>query len=231
MADIVRLDAVEKEYPLGKLSVKALQGIDLTIGKGEFTTIAGPSGSGKTTLLNLIGCVDVPTRGEVHIADRSTKTLDDNQLTQLRLSTIGFIFQSFNLIPVLTLFRNVEFPLLLQGGLTQGERERRVREMVDKVGLTPQLGQRPYELSGGQRQRTAIARALVTKPQIVLADEPTANLDSKTGGQIIELMREINHREKTTFIFSTHDQRVMDRADRIVHIADGRLERTEKKSA
>ncbi len=227
MESIVNIEGVEKDYPLGKLTVRALQGVDLAISTGEFTTIAGPSGSGKTTLLNLIGCVDVPTRGTVRIAGTSTSSLDDSGLTKLRLRTIGFIFQSFNLIPVLTLYRNVEFPLLLQGGLTPAERDQRVREMVDKVGLTPQLQQRPNELSGGQRQRVAIARALVTKPKIVLADEPTANLDSKTGVQIIELMRDINHREQTTFIFSTHDHKVMERADRIVHIADGKIDRSE----
>jgi putative ABC transport system ATP-binding protein len=227
MEAIVSIEGVEKDYPLGNLTVRALQGVDLQISTGEFTTIAGPSGSGKTTLLNLIGCVDVPTRGVVRIAGTSTSQLGDKALTQLRLRTIGFIFQSFNLIPVLSLYRNVEFPLLLQGGIEKAERDRRVREMVDKVGLTPQLQQRPNELSGGQRQRVAIARALVTKPQIVLADEPTANLDSTTGLQIIELMRDINHREQTTFIFSTHDHKVMEHADRIVHIADGKISRSE----
>lgn len=227
MDAIVSIEGVEKDYPLGKLTVRALQGVDLQIATGEFTTIAGPSGSGKTTLLNLIGCVDVPTRGVVRIAGTATSALDDDALTKLRLRTIGFIFQSFNLIPVLNLYRNVEFPLLLQGGLSAGERDARVREMVEKVGLTPQLTQRPNELSGGQRQRVAIARALVTKPKIVLADEPTANLDSATGLQIIELMRDINHRERTTFIFSTHDHKVMEHADRVVHIADGRIQRSE----
>ena len=223
MSAIVARRSVSKHYPLGNLVVKALDGVDLTIDKGEFTTIAGPSGSGKTTLLNLVGCVDVPTGGEVMVAGESTKDLDDRALTKLRLHRLGFIFQSFNLIPVLTLFQNVEFPLLLQGGLTAGDRKRRVEEMVDKVGLTPQIQQRPNELSGGQRQRVAIARALVTKPTIVLADEPTANLDSVTGHQVIDLMKSINDKEQTTFIFSTHDPKVMEQADRIVRLADGRV--------
>jgi putative ABC transport system ATP-binding protein len=228
MAPIVRIENVVKEYPLGNLVVRALQGVDLSIDRGEFTTIAGPSGSGKTTLLNLIGCVDVPTSGVVEIDGDSTSKLHDKELTRLRLHKIGFIFQSFNLVSVLDLFQNVEFPLLLQGGLTKKERELRVRDMVDKVGLTPQLRQRPNELSGGQRQRVAIARALVTKPKLVLADEPTANLDSVTGLAIIELMREMNAKESTTFIFSTHDPKVMEHASRIVHIVDGRIHSDER---
>ncbi|MFO0728553.1 MAG: ABC transporter ATP-binding protein [Myxococcota bacterium] len=222
-SSIVSISQVYKEYPLGNVLVRALQGVDLDIGKGEFTTIAGPSGSGKTTLLNLIGCVDVPTRGTVAVDGQVTSSLNDSALTRLRLHKIGFIFQSFNLVAVLNVFQNVEFPLLLQGGLSAGERKTRVDDMIAKVGLTPQTRQRPNELSGGQRQRVAIARALITRPQLVLADEPTANLDSVTGTQIIELMREINHREKTTFLFSTHDSKVMERADRIVHIADGKI--------
>ncbi|MCK6545037.1 ABC transporter ATP-binding protein [Myxococcota bacterium] len=223
MGGIVELRSVVKEYPLGKLVVQALRGVDLVIEKGEFTTIAGPSGSGKTTLLNLIGCVDVPTRGSVVVDGAVTDHLDDRKLTELRLRKLGFIFQSFNLVAVLNVFQNVEFPLLLQGGMTAGERAKRVEELVHKVGLDKQMTQRPNELSGGQRQRVAIARALVTKPSIVLADEPTANLDSATGQNIIELMRQINHRDHTTFIFSTHDHRVMEHADRIVRIEDGRI--------
>ncbi|MBI4822236.1 MAG: ABC transporter ATP-binding protein [Deltaproteobacteria bacterium] len=221
MPAIVELNSVVKDYPLGNLVVRALKGVDLAIEQGEFTTIAGPSGSGKTTLLNLIGCVDVPTSGVVRVDGEETALLNDSALTVLRLHHLGFIFQSFNLIQVLNLFQNVEFPLLLQGKMSKVERERRVHEIVDKVGLTPQLKQRPNELSGGQRQRVAIARALVTKPKIVLADEPTANLDSETGKSIIDLMKDLNKSDQTTFIFSTHDQNVMDRADRIVRIADG----------
>jgi putative ABC transport system ATP-binding protein len=223
MESVVSLNSVFKDYPLGKLVVPALKSIDLTINAGEFTTIAGPSGSGKTTLLNLVGCVDVPTSGSVCVVGQRTEKLNDAALTKLRLHELGFIFQSFNLIPVLTLFQNVEFPLLLQGKLTAGERKRRVEDIVDRVGLTPCIKHRPNELSGGQRQRTAIARALVTKPSIVLADEPTANLDSGTGQQIIELMKEINLKEKTTFIFSTHDHRVMEQAQRRVYLEDGEV--------
>lgn len=221
MTAIVEMKDVTKDYPLGKTVVHALRHVDLNIKAGEFTTIAGPSGSGKTTILNMIGCIDIPTTGTVRIDGHETSKLNDRQLTELRLHTLGFIFQSFNLIGVLNLFQNVEFPLLLQGGLTKAEREKRVLEMIEKVDLTAQIKQRPSELSGGQRQRVAIARALVTRPKIVLADEPTANLDSKTGYQIIELMKEINHKDNTTFIFSTHDQRVMARADRLIELLDG----------
>ena len=223
MTAIVEMSQVTKEYPLGKLTVKALHGIDLTVKSGEFAVIAGPSGSGKTTCLNLIGCVDTPTTGTVQIAGRVTTSLSDGQLTELRLNKIGFIFQSFNLINVLDVFQNVEFPLLLQGTLSAAERKKRVDEMVEKVGLTKQVRQRPNELSGGQRQRVAIARALVTRPALILADEPTANLDSATGTQIIDLMHDLNRREGTTFIFSTHDPKVMNRAERIIRVADGRI--------
>jgi putative ABC transport system ATP-binding protein len=223
MAPIVDIKNAVKEYPLGKLVVSALRGVDLTIERGELTAIAGPSGSGKTTLLNLVGCVDVATRGTVLVDGQETGKLNDQQLTQLRLNKLGFIFQTFNLVNVLTLFQNVEFPLLLQGKLTAGERKKRVEEMVEKVGLTPQMTQRPNELSGGQRQRVAIARALVTRPSIVLADEPTANLDSVTGQNIIDLMRQLNEVDQTTFIFSTHDPRVMDHARRIVKLQDGKI--------
>ena len=222
---IVYMRDVIKEYPLGKLTVQALRGVSLEIARGEFTTIAGPSGSGKTTLLNLIGCVDVATRGEVRIAGEATRDMSDVALTKLRLRKIGFIFQSFNLIPVLDVYQNVEFPLLLQGDLSDAARRQRVEEMVEKVGLTPQLKQRPNELSGGQRQRVAIARALVTRPQLVLADEPTANLDSVTGDTIIELMKELNANEQTTFIFSTHDPRVMRQAGRVIRLVDGQIVR------
>lgn len=223
MSAIVDIRNVEKEYPLGNLVVKALQGVDLTIQKGEFTTIAGPSGSGKTTLLNLIGCIDVASRGEVVVDGEATGRMTERQRTSLRLNKLGFIFQSFNLIAVLDLYQNVEFPLLLQGSLTAGERAQRVEEIVEKVGLTPQLRQRPNELSGGQRQRVAIARALVTRPKIVMADEPTANLDSGTGAAIIDLMKDLNRVEQTTFIFSTHDPEVMAQARRVVRLVDGRI--------
>lgn len=195
----------------------------MNVNSGEFLSIAGPSGSGKTTLLNLIGCVDTPTSGSVEVAGKNTNALSDRALTQLRLYTIGFIFQSFNLVSVLDVFRNVELPLLLQRNTTARERAHRVATLLDKVGLADYSKHRPGELSGGQRQRVAIARALVTRPQLVLADEPTANLDSVTGQNILDLMRELNHAEGTTFIFSTHDARVMNYASSVVRLADGKL--------
>ena len=229
MSDIVSIQGVHKDYPLGKTVVHALRDVDLAIRAGEFTAIAGPSGSGKTTLLNLIGCVDVPTQGDVSIEGQSTKTLSDRQLTRLRLHKLGFIFQTFNLVQVLSVAQNIEFPLLLQGGTSARERRERVEEMVGKVGLSEQISQRPNELSGGQRQRVAIARALVTRPRIVLADEPTANLDSGTGNAIIDLMRGINQSEGTTFIFSTHDQHVMGHAERLIRLVDGRIDNDEQR--
>jgi putative ABC transport system ATP-binding protein len=223
MENVVSLVNVKKDYVLGKTTVNALCDISLTVGKGDFISIAGPSGSGKTTLLNLIGCVDIASSGQVIINGNDTHNLKDRQLTELRLNTIGFIFQSFNLVSVLSVFQNVEFPLLLQQKLSAEERQSRVMDLLKKVGIADHSKHRPNELSGGQRQRVAIARALVTRPAIVLADEPTANLDSKTGETIIDLMKEMNHVEKTTFIFSTHDARVMSHADTIINIADGRI--------
>jgi putative ABC transport system ATP-binding protein len=220
---IVLLEAVEKDYPLGKTTVHALRGVDLAIARGEFAVLAGPSGSGKTTVLNLIGCVDVATRGRVTVAGQDTGRLKESELTKLRLDTLGFIFQAFNLIPVLDVFQNIEFPLLLQKHVGKEERRARVEALIEAVGLGPQRKQRPGELSGGQRQRVAIARALVTRPALVLADEPTANLDSGTGKQILALMREMNRRDGTTFLFSTHDPDVMEQADRIIRISDGRI--------
>src|SRR5882724_4330732 len=223
MKAIVSVKDAVKNYTLGKVVVPALRGVTLEVGAGEFMSIAGPSGSGKTTLLNLIGCVDTPTSGTVEVAGKNTRELSERQLTDLRLNTIGFIFQSFNLVSVLTVFQNCELPLLLQKSIGTDERKRRVTELLEKVGLNDHAKHRPSELSGGQRQRVAIARALVTRPQIVLADEPTANLDSKTGQNILDLMKELNRTEGTTFIFSTHDQRVMSHASAIVRLADGKF--------
>lgn len=220
----IHLENVKKNYQLDKVQVSALKGIDLTIEGGEFTVIAGPSGSGKTTILNLIGCVDTASEGKVVVGGKETGNLSEKQLTDLRLHTIGFIFQSFNLIPVLSVVDNVEFPLLLQNKLNPIERRAQVMKFIDRVGLTQFAHHRPSELSGGQRQRVAIARALVTKPQIVLADEPTANLDSVTGQNIIDLMKEINAAEKTTFLFSTHDHSIMNQARRIIRLHDGRIQ-------
>ena len=222
--NIVSIQNVRKDYPLDKVVVPALRGVDLHVAPGDFISIAGPSGSGKTTLLNLIGCVDVATSGTVLIDGHDTKSLSDRQLTELRLNTLGFIFQSFNLVPVLSVFQNVEFPLLLQRKLNAKERADRVHALLAKVGLDHHSLHRPSELSGGQRQRVAIARALVTRPKIVLADEPTANLDSVTGDTILDLMKEMNTAEGTTFIFSTHDAKVMSHANSIVRLADGKIQ-------
>jgi len=223
MAIIVSIRNATKDYRLGKVIVPALRGVSLDVNSGEFLSIAGPSGSGKTTLLNLIGCVDTPTSGVVEVAGRNTTELGERALTRLRLYTIGFIFQSFNLVGVLDVFRNVELPLLLQRTLSSKERAERVHGLLDRVGLKEYSNHRPSELSGGQRQRVAIARALVTRPQLVLADEPTANLDSVTGQNILDLMRELNHADGTTFIFSTHDARVMSYANAVIRLADGKL--------
>jgi len=221
MAPIVSIVDVVKEYTLGKVTVPALRGVSLEVNEGDFLSIAGPSGSGKTTLLNLIGCVDVATRGTVRVAGQDTLTLPDRKLTDLRLHTLGFIFQSFNLIAVLNVFQNVEFPLLLQRKLNGAERKKRVLALLEQVGLAAHAKHRPNELSGGQRQRVAVARALVTQPKIVLADEPTANLDSTTGQNIIDLMKSMNAQQGTTFIFSTHDAKVMAHASSVVRLADG----------
>jgi putative ABC transport system ATP-binding protein len=220
---IVSIANVVKEYRLGKVTVPALRGVSLEVHPGDFISIAGPSGSGKTTLLNLIGCVDTATAGDVVVAGKNTATLSDRELTDLRLNTLGFIFQSFNLVSVLSVFQNIEFPLLLQKKLSAKQRRERVLSLIEKVGLGEHTKHRPNELSGGQRQRVAVARALVTNPQIVLADEPTANLDSVTGQNIIDLMKSMNKQDGTTFIFSTHDQKVMSHANRIVKLADGRV--------
>jgi putative ABC transport system ATP-binding protein len=223
MKAIVSVKDAVKNYTLGNVVVPALRGVTLDVVEGDFIAIAGPSGSGKTTLLNLIGCVDTPTSGTVEVEGKDTRRLSERQLTTLRLNTIGFIFQSFNLVSVLSVFQNVELPLLLQRRLSGTERAQRVLALLDRVGIREHANHRPSELSGGQRQRVAIARALVTRPGIVLADEPTANLDSVTGQHILDLMKELNRTEKTTFIFSTHDQRVMNHANAIVRLADGKF--------
>ena len=212
---------VSKTYRLGKLTVTALSGVSMTVAAGEFLAVAGPSGSGKTTLLNLIGCLDAPTSGEVEIDSQPLSRLRAGQRADLRASKLGFIFQTFNLIPVLTAYENVEYPLLLKR--RRVDVATRVRAALEQVGLGDRARHRPLELSGGQQQRVAIARALVGDPVLVLADEPTANLDSRTGQDIIELMRRLNRERRTTFVFSTHDPRIMKAADRVLEISDGRL--------
>jgi putative ABC transport system ATP-binding protein len=221
--NVIELKGVKKDYPLGATTVHAVRGVDLAIEEGDFISIIGPSGSGKTTLLNIIGCIDHATGGIVKIHGQDVTEYSDKQLTDLRLHTIGFIFQTFNLIPVLTTRENVEFPLLLmkKENLKNKEIRQRAEQLIEEVGLTEQINHKPYELSGGQRQRVAIARALVTRPAIVLADEPTANLDSETGEMILQLMKELNEHEKTTFIFSTHDPDILKYAHGVVKIKDG----------
>jgi len=223
MEKVVEIKDIEKIYYLGKTEIKALQGVNLEINnKGKFICICGPSGSGKTTLLNLIGCLDRPTRGDIIILDMKVLTLSDTKLSQLRNEHIGFIFQTFNLIPVLTAYENVEYPLLIKG-LAGRERKRRVLQMLEEVGLIEFRNHKPEELSGGQRQRVSIARALVTLPEIVLADEPTANLDTRTGETILELMRKISKEHSSTFIFSTHDHKILNYAEKIYYLRDGRI--------
>jgi putative ABC transport system ATP-binding protein len=220
---VVRVEHVSKDYRLGEQQVRALNDISLSIQPGVFLAISGPSGSGKTTLLNLIGCIDRPTSGEIYINEQNVSGLSDNELAALRLRSIGFIFQTFNLLPVLSAAENVEYPLLQRTDFTTAERRERVDFFLNIVGLSERKNNRPNQLSGGQRQRVAIARALAGSPSIVLADEPTANLDKKTGIGILKLMKKINEEMKTTFIFSTHDRHVVDRADRIVKVEDGQI--------
>lgn len=226
MTAIVRLSDVRKEYVLGATTVSALAGVSLEVPAAQFLAISGPSGSGKTSLLNLIGCVDTPTSGTIEVAGQDTTRLSERELTSLRLRKIGFIFQSFNLVPVLSAFQNIELPLLLLGNVSNRDRKQRVNELLDRVGLSSLGARRPAQLSGGQRQRVAVARALVVRPSLVLADEPTANLDSATGQSILELMKDMNRAEGTTFIFSTHDQQVLAHADLVLKMIDGRVAAT-----
>ncbi|WP_408956156.1 ABC transporter ATP-binding protein [Natroniella sp. ANB-PHB2] len=202
---LLELKEVEKIYRQGKVEVPALRGVDLLIDKGEFSSIAGPSGSGKTTLLNMIGCLDQPTKGEIYLEGEKISQLDKNQLALLRRKNLGFIFQGYNLIPVLSVYENVEFALQLLKDMNSKEMKDKVMEILAAVGLAEMADRKPNELSGGQKQRVAIARALVKEPKIVLADEPTANLDSETSTDVLEVMVEMNQKLETTFIFSTHD--------------------------
>ncbi len=228
---VVELVDVQKHYMLGDTRVEALRGVSLRIEKGEFLAIAGPSGSGKSTILNMIGCIDNPSAGRVLIDGTDVEHLSDLELTRYRRTRIGFIFQSFNLIPVLNVYENIEFPLLLRRTMSRREREMLVMRFVEEVQLADRLKNKPNELSGGQRQRVAIARALVTNPLIVLADEPTANLDSATGHKIVELMKTINDTEKTTLVFSTHDAHIMEHARRVVKLQDGVVVDDQSRSA
>ena len=219
---IVECIDVNKTYRQGEIEVHALRDVNLAIEKGEFTAVAGPSGSGKTTLLNLVGGLDASDAGSIVVDGNAFDQMSQSQLANLRLHKIGFVFQAYNLIPVLSAAENVEFVMLLQG-VNACERQQRAKDILDEVGLANKHNRRPAELSGGQQQRVAVARAIVSNPSIVLADEPTANLDSETGNGLLEMMKKMNEEKKVTFIFSTHDKMVMDYARRLILLRDGRL--------
>jgi putative ABC transport system ATP-binding protein len=226
---VVEIKNLYKDYQVGKVLFPALRGIDIIIQDGEFTAMAGPSGSGKTTLLNIIGCLDSPSKGEVTINGTNVHKLTIKQAAELRKKEIGFVFQTFNLIPVLTAFENVEMPLLILDS-SPDKRKEKVIAILSEVGLGDYINRRPNEMSGGQQQRIAIARALVKNPSLVLADEPTANLDSATAKDILALMRELNQTHKTTFLFSTHDPLVMEYATRVIKLRDGKVVSDENKN-
>lgn len=222
MSNVIEAHNLSKVYNLKTIPVYAVNGVDLQVEEGEFTALVGPSGSGKTTLLNLIGGLDSPTGGEVKVAGVDITHMNENKLIDFRLQNIGFVFQAYNLIPVLTAAENVEFVMLMQKK-SKHEREQHAKELLAEVGLTDKLNYRPTELSGGQQQRVAVARALASKPRFILADEPTANLDSKSTENLLEIMAKLNKEDKMTFIFSTHDQRVIDKARRVVTLVDGKI--------
>lgn len=220
---MIKMVDIKKHYSLNNRDVHVLNGISLEIARGEFISLMGPSGSGKTTLMNMLGCLDRPDSGDIFLEGQSLLTLDSKNLARIRATRIGIIFQSFNLIPVLTAYENVEFPLLLQSRFNKQARTRLVMQVLEKVGLKDKTDHKPDELSGGQMQRVAVARAIVTQPQIIIADEPTGNLDSVTGKAIIDLLLKVNKDHENTVIISTHDPEVMQRAKRIVEIQDGMI--------
>ena len=218
--EVVKIENVTRSYQIGKVETQALRGVNLSIESGEFTALVGPSGSGKTTLLQMIGCLDQPSTGKVFINNKEVTTLNRNQRADMRRGTIGFIFQFFALIPTLTAYENVEMPLLLNGH-TPKERKERVMELLKAVDLSDRANNRPDQLSGGQQQRVAVARALAPNPKLILADEPTANLDTTNGQQVMEIMKKLNQETGVTFVFATHDPRVIGYASRIVTLQDG----------
>ena len=222
-AALVEVRGVHKSFKLGDTQVRALRGIDLQVHAGEFTAVVGVSGSGKSTLFNLIGCLDEPDTGQIFLNGQDVSHLDDRARSQLRNRKIGFIFKSFNLVPVLSVAENVELPLLLHSEVTAAQRQERVKQALQDVELSEFAAQWPDKLSGGQRQRVAIARALVTQPALVLADEPTANLDSETTAKLVALLIELNQKRHVTFLFSTHDEKLIRRVARVVHIRDGAI--------
>ena len=223
MGNQIEIEAVEKVYHTNGLPVRALTNISLGFTPGEFAVLAGPSGSGKSTLLNLIGGLDRPTAGRIQVAGQDLLQMNSRELSEFRLRKIGFVFQAYNLIPVLTAMENVEYILLLQG-MGAGERREKSLALLERVGLSSQIHKRPSEMSGGQQQRVAVARALASRPEIILADEPTANLDSQTGAMLIDLFRELNQQFETTFLFASHDPMVIQRARRVVRLKDGHIE-------
>jgi len=225
--EVAKLTDVKRVYKIGEVETRALQGVSLTIESGEFTALVGPSGSGKTTLLQLIGCLDQPTSGQVIIDGKETTGLSRNQRADLRKGTIGFVFQFFALIPTLTAYENVEMPLLLNGK-SPAERKKRVMELLEAVDMTSHAHHRPDQLSGGQQQRVAVARALSTNPKMILADEPTANLDTENGEQVMGIMQKLNDETGTTFVFATHDPRVIKYAKRVVTLQDGLIVKDNK---
>jgi putative ABC transport system ATP-binding protein len=218
--EFIAVRVLVKEYPMGRTTVRALRGVSLDVQRGESLCVVGPSGAGKSTLLNILGLLDTPTGGEVRFDGVRASALQGRALHRFRRERIAFIFQSFNLVPVLSARENIEFPLIIQR-VPAAERRRRISQMAEEVGIGAYLRHRPDELSGGQRQRVAIARALVTRPQVVLADEPTANLDSVNGAAVLQLVKRLHHEQGTTFIIASHDEQVMQKADRIVRIVDG----------
>jgi len=220
---LLELRKVKKIYKQGKIEVPALRGVDLTVEEGEFSTIFGPSGSGKTTLLNMIGCLDTPTEGEIQLNGNRISDLSKKELAMTRRYNIGFIFQSYNLIPVLTAYENVEFAIRLIGSLSEKKMRDKVLKMLEEVGLKGKENRKPNELSGGEKQRVAVARALIKEPKIILADEPTANLDSETAQDVIKNMIKMNEELGTTFIFSTHDPQIMEYARRFINLKDGTI--------
>ncbi|MEW6264035.1 MAG: ABC transporter ATP-binding protein [Thermodesulfobacteriota bacterium] len=220
---LVRLENIDKNYRVGEVEVEALREVSVEIGKGAFVSFIGPSGSGKTTLLNIIGCLDKPSRGRAEVAGQEISGFSRRRAAEFRGENIGFVFQSFNLLPVLTVAENVEYPLVMVKKIAAAERKRLVKQMLEVVGLADQAGKYPDAISGGQKQRVAVARALVTKPELVLADEPTANLDHATAGVVMNLMKRLRNEFGTTFIFSTHDPRIIDQVDAKFTLLDGRL--------
>ncbi len=228
--ELIHCNKISKKYTMNGLTVTALNGIDLMLQTGEFTAIAGPSGSGKTTLLNIIGGLDAASSGTIALGKTRLNELSPRSLADLRLKRIGFVFQAYNLIPVLSALENVEYILLLQG-MAKDERQEKAKAVLTDVGLEKELHRRPHELSGGQQQRVAVARAIVSEPEVVLADEPTANLDQKTGEHLLRLMENLNREKGITFLFSTHDPMVMNRSRRLITLLDGTIITDEKKTA